>query len=154
LWFASRIRHLTSIEHNEGWYTSVKRDLERNGFRNVDYHLIPKDKEENEAGEAAYVRLIDQIETKSLDFVLVDGVYRDHCTLEGLRVLRPGGVLIIDNVNWFLPCNSFSPNSRTLDQGPRSATWEEVYRQISPWRTIWTSSGVTDTAFYFKPCRP
>ena len=153
LFFAKRIRHLISIEHDEFWHHRVQRMLKDDMQINVDYYLVPKDKDENKADTAAYVTFIEQFDSDSIDFVIIDGVYRDFCALKALRVICSGGMLIIDNVNWFLPCNSYSPNSRTFKEGPAGEVWELVYQSISKWRTIWTSSGVTDTAIFFKPCQ-
>ena len=59
-------------------------------------------------------------------------------------------MLIIDNVNWYLPCRSKAPNSRTAELGPATDVWAAVWRQLAGWRTIWTSSGVWDTAIFIK----
>jgi len=151
LWFAKRLRHLTSVESNPVWHARVQQMLRDNAIANVDHVLIPKDRDDTHGGEAAYVRIIEDFAPDSVDFALVDGVYRDFCALKVLQVLRPGAVLVIDNVNWYLPCRSFSPDSRTFEQGPDGAIWNQVHLAISSWRRIWTSSGVTDTAFFFKP---
>ena len=153
IWFAKRIKHLTSVEHNKSWFTKVQLMSQDNNLNNVDYHLFPVDKEEGQANNAAYVRIVDKFKPNSLDFVLVDGIYRDFCALGVLGKIRPGGMLIIDNVNRYLPCSSYSPNSRTIEQGPKGEIWKKIYESLSHWRTIWTSSGITDTAFFFKPCR-
>lgn len=152
IWFAKHVGRLTSVEHDKIWHEKVRTMISDNGLTNIDYHLFPKDVEDEKGAEAAYVRVIDTFDPESFDFVLVDGVYRDHCCDSVLDKIRPGGVLIIDNVNWYLPCQSFSPNSRTFDEGPDGEIWIRVSEALSEWRLIWTSSGVTDTAFFFKPC--
>lgn len=152
LWFAKRSKHLTSVESDEIWYKMISQKLKDAGQHNVDYRLFPKEVADDNGGDAAYVKIIDRFENNSLDFVLVDGVYRDFCALKVLPKIRPGGLLIIDNVNWYLPSNTYSPFSRTFAQGPDGSTWNNVYQSISRWKKIWTSSGVTDTAFFFKPC--
>jgi len=152
LWFARRVGHLISVEHDQAWFNKVSRMLEEYHLDNVDYHLHPRDKSDEQGFETDYVRIFQGIKSDSIDFVLIDGVYRDYCALESIRVLRPGGLMIIDNVNRYLPGGSTSPNSRTPDDGPKGQTWSKVEQTISQWRRIWTSSGVSDTAFFFKPC--
>jgi predicted O-methyltransferase YrrM len=159
IWFAKRVSFLTSVEHDSCWYSRVHNWLM--GMNNIEYLLVEKDEDDdgNKGKNAAYVKVIDQFEDNSLDFVLVDGAYRGACAIGILQKIRPGGLLIIDNANWFLPCKSFSPNSRTYKQGAVSQTWKEFLNEVegreerNKWRKIWTSSGVTDTAFYFKPCQ-
>ena len=51
--------------------------------------------------------------------VVIDGAYRAHVTKLVMPRLRPGGVMIIDNVNWYLPSRSRAPGSRSTT--PRSA---------------------------------
>ncbi len=152
LWFAKRVGHLISVEHDEVWYNKVSQMLKDNNLNNVDYHLHPRDKADEQGAETDYVKVFQQIKSNSMDFVLIDGVYRDFCALESIRVIRPGAVMIIDDVHRYLPSNSDSPNSRTLKDGPKGQTWEKAYQTISQWRTIWTTSGVSDAAFFFKPC--
>jgi len=151
LWFAKRVKYLTSVEHNKAWYEKVRKALANNGQNNVDYYFIERAREDEEAGDSAYIKIIDRFETDSIDFILLDGLYRDICAEKVLRVIRPGGLLIIDNINWFLPSNSSSPRSRTIKQGPDGEIWRQVSRSIAEWRKIWTSSGVSDTALFFKP---
>lgn len=152
LWIAKRVQHLTSVESNKDWHDKVEAMLKDNGLENVDQLLIPKDKSDDEADSASYVAIVQQFDQGSLDFALVDGVYRDFCALNVIDKLRPGGMLIIDNSNRFLPSNTHSPHSRTPDQGPKGRVWESFSEEVSDWRRVWTSSGVTDTVIFFKPC--
>jgi SAM-dependent methyltransferase len=152
LWFANHIRHLTSVEHNEVWYRKVQQMLKESHQDNVDYHFVPRDKEDEEGDQSAYVGQTERFDANSLDIVLVDGIYRDYCVLNVLNLLRPGGILVIDNVNKYLPSDSHSPNSRTHEDGPGGEAWKQVYQALYPWRRIWTSSGVWDTAIFFRPC--
>jgi hypothetical protein len=152
LWFAKRIQSLTSVEHDEKWFAKVSVMLNDASLNNVIYRHEPKEKNDKEGDHSRYVKALDRIETESVDFVLVDGIYRDFCAKKAIRTIKTGGILIIDNVNWYLPSKSFSPNSRTYEQGPKGSIWKEVNEIVSNWRYIWTSSGVTDTAFFFKPC--
>lgn len=86
-----------------------------------------------------------------LDFALVDGHYRDYSAKFILPKIKSGGILIIDNVNWYLPSKSRAPNSRTRALGPNGKIWAEVAGELAQWRSIWTSSGVWDTAMFIRP---
>jgi SAM-dependent methyltransferase len=143
LWLAARVGRLTSVEHDEAWYQRVKADLHEKGFGNVDYYLC--------TDESEYVSIADKVEDESLDFCLIDGIARDGCALASLSLLKPGGILIIDNCNWYLPCQSRSPNSRRESDGPASDAWKKFLTAVSDWRYVWTTSGVTDTSLWLKP---
>ena len=81
---------------------------------------------------------------------MIDGMYRGYAAQLVMPKIRPGGVMIIDNVNWFLPSRSHAPNSRSLAAGPAGPVWRAVAQDLAQWRTIWTSSGVWDTALFIK----
>lgn len=152
IWFAKRLSFLTSIEHDPAWHEKVSAMIKDNGLSNVDYILAEKDTSERDGHSSRYVQTIRGFQSNSLDFVLVDGVYRSSCALAVVDKLRPAGLLVLDNANWYLPCESFSPNSRTQRQGAASPEWSEFVEVVRKWRCIWTSSGVTDTALFIKPC--
>jgi hypothetical protein len=143
LWFAQRIGRLLSVEHDEQWYSKIKNHIESKGLSNVDYRLS-----EN---EAEYVAVTERLTNRSLDLVLVDGIARDRCALAALPLLRPNGILVIDNSNWYLPSSSHAPNSRHLEDGPASRTWEIFLNEVKGWRFIRTTNGVTDTTLWVKP---
>ena len=150
LWFAARVAALTSVEHDIRWHETVTARLKDHGLGNVDYILAPEDEPMERGGDSAYARTALAFADASLDFALVDGRYRDYSAKFIMPKIKPGGMLIIDNVNWYLPCRSKAPNSRTAELGPATDVWAEVWRQLSGWRTIWTSSGVWDTAIFIK----
>lgn len=143
VWFAARIQHLVSVEDDLQWYQKVKKLLTEQGLSNVDYQLAPD--------QTTYVGIADRFADESLDFVLVDGQqYRSACAVAIVPKLRVGGVLVLDNANWFLPCHSHAPNSRTVATGSVSAEWQHFLELVQNWRLIWTSNGVTDTALFIK----
>lgn len=152
VWFANRICQLTSVEHNDNWATKVREILTEANIKNIEYKHMPKDKKDDEGDDAEYVRVADSFEVDSLDFCLIDGIYREFCALKVIDKIRPGGILIIDDINRYLPSCSYSPNSRSIADGPKGPVWEEVAQRISSWRKIWTTTGITDTALFFKPC--
>ena len=102
-----RVGRLTSVEHHPQWYQEVLRKLSRAGLTNVDYRLISLDHPEQVAEQTpdeptpAYVRVAEEFGDHSLDFVVVDGHYRDHCIRRAVRKLRAGGYLLVDDVNFW-----------------------------------------------------
>jgi predicted O-methyltransferase YrrM len=151
VWFAARVAALTSVEHDPRWHEAVTSSLEERSLGNVEYILAPEDQPMEHGDKSAYARTALAFPNSSLDFALVDGHYRDYSAKFIIPKLKPGGMLIIDNVNWYLPCRSKAPNSRTAALGPATRAWAEVGRELAQWRTIWTSSGVWDTAIFIRP---
>ncbi len=151
MWTAKRLAFLTSVEHDESWYQKVNGLLKESNLSNVEYIFCPENHHVGEQ-EAEYPRIAERFADNSLDYVLIDGIYRDICANAVVDKVGEGGVLVIDNVNWYLPSKSISPDSRSLAEGPASRQWAEFQRRVENWRCIWTSSGVSDTAIYLKPC--
>ena len=91
LWFAERVGHLTSVEHNQEWYDKVKKSLDDRKFSNVDYFHADAGDGEAESFDEPYVVVADKFADASLDAVLVDGVCRGHCAIAVIDKIRPGG---------------------------------------------------------------
>lgn len=151
LWLARRAHRLTSVEHDPGWHAAVSRQLGENRISNVDYLFREQDAEEDFARDSGYVSVARALPEESVDFVLVDGIYRADCANAVLDRLAPGGLLILDDAQRYLPSDSTSPGARRRHDGPASRLWATFLDAVGGWRTIWTSSGVSDTAIWFKP---
>ncbi|PYQ19953.1 MAG: hypothetical protein DMF81_20200 [Acidobacteria bacterium] len=143
-WLARRSRSLVSVEHHAGWYVRVKRQLEAERLPNVDYRLV---------AELDYVEAMSEFPDCYFDYVLVDGLFRDHALLRSIPRLKPGGWLVFDNANWFLPSDSRTPHSRRPRDGPASELFSQAARRLTGWGTVWTTDGVNDTAVFVKPAR-
>lgn len=136
-WFARRVGHLTSVEHDPVWYEQVRADP---AVAHVDYLLM--------VDTEAYVGVARSFPASSLHFALVDGAHRDRCVDAIIHAIKPGGLLTIDNANWYMT----SPETRSphqLWQGTQA--WKDIERRLSLWRLVWTTNGVTDTALFFRP---
>lgn len=152
VWFARRTEHLTSIENNPIWYERVKQMLAQEELENVSYEFRETVQFVEALGEgSSYVQAISQFPDRSVDYILVDGWARDWCCLAGISKLQTGGLLVLDNANWFLPpLHSYAPNSRSIQDGPANVRWEQFWQSVHPWRKIWTSNGITDTLILLK----
>ncbi len=151
LWLSKRLGSLTSVEHNGEWFQQVQKMLNDQGVSNVSYHHCEELAEGQDPGGSSYVGVIDRFGPETLDFALVDGIYRDHCTVRLFERIRPGGLLVIDNIERYLPTDSITPDSRGPDSGYASELWEQAAQTLKEWRVIRTSSGVTDTWIFIKP---
>lgn len=152
LWFAERAKKLTSVEHNPHWYCLVRSRLKERKIANVDLRLVPLPSAPNDESDP-YVGVGYEFENDSLDFALVDGQMRSQCAQVALRLVKPGGILIIDNAEWFIPHDSRSPGALTRTGACVSECWKSVLTELGDWRSIWTSNGVWDTAIYCKPAK-
>jgi len=150
LWLAQQVRRIISIETDAAWLELVWTKTMFHHLDNVELKFCP-DAAANRTERDEYVSAIANT-GKDFDLVIVDGpVKRDLCALAALPNVKPGGLLLLDNVNWYLPSSSRSPSSRSEKDGTGSVKWAQFAQQVSNWRLIWTTNGVFDTAIWVKP---
>lgn len=151
LWLAARVARVISVEHDPGWHARVTAQLEAAEVSNVEYHhaaIASGDRPELQ--EEAYLRPATEALAGSVDMVLVDGILRDAAAVWALEHVRRGGIVVIDNVNRFLPRATRSPASLGPDRSAPTERWRAVAATVSRWRHAWFSNGVTDTAIFFR----
>jgi hypothetical protein len=159
VWLASRLQSLISIELDANWREKVAADIKKNRLEaKVDLRFFPIDVAwKNDIENSPYVRAVDDVSNVSIDFVLVDGWARGHCALVGIRKLKPGGVLVIDDIHAHCPLPSrrvlrgkLPPVLRREGQY-HPPVFEKVMQELKGWRCIWTGNGKQDTALWQKP---
>jgi predicted O-methyltransferase YrrM len=150
IWFAKRVAHLTSIEHNKEWYERIFSKLKNEHIENVTYLFCETEEQKESNSNCEYVRIVDRFPNNSLDFVVVDGIYRDYCAYLVVDKICPGGVLIVDDVHRYLPSNSIAPHAILANGEPASLVWKDFKKLVKKRRCIWTSNGVHDTAIFIK----
>jgi len=151
IWFAERTKKVISIEHNKEWFEIVKNMLKDHALqKKINLHLT---KSSDETNNAEYINIINKLKNNSLDYCLVDGIIRDECALAAIPKLKAGGLLIIDDIERYIPRDpkSHAPAARSAAEGYPTTTWKKVGTKIKNWRYIWVSNGVTDTGIWFKP---
>lgn len=153
IFFAQRLGHLTSVEHNKEWSEIVQARLKELRISNVDYHFIPRQEviptseytfyrdfnltERDFHIRREYHNYFSQISlypVNHFDFVLVDGRARVECSLLAISRLKPGGMLVLDN----------SDRNR----------YEPVFQVLHQWKKVKTTTGLFDTTIWFKPESP
>lgn len=104
-WFGSRLKSLVSIEYHQVWHSTVMNQLHKKGINNVDCRYIPLGHKPEEPTypyyekTPQYVSVVEEFQDKSIDFVVIDGHYRQACILVSLGKIKPGGFLLVDNTN-------------------------------------------------------
>jgi len=137
VWFAGKLRRLTSVEHDPVWFATISRKLADAGLGNVDYRLIPLDHPKSAPEQEVYdplpkyVAIVADFPDESLDFIVVDGHYRSHCIRQSHCKLKPGGFLLVDDANLW-------PDTKP----PVPTHWLEVSR---------SSNGLKTTVIWQKP---
>jgi SAM-dependent methyltransferase len=160
-WLAERTKHLTSFETNPEYFARVREGLRSRDITNVDYRLIPfqdSDSEE-EMLRSEWVQSASAFIDDSLDFVLVDSSPRGCLCAQVAGKLRRGGILVLDNANWYLPPPRWltpAPGSVSVPLGfqgsrvPESTMSPRFLDETKKWRRIWTSDGVQMTLVFIK----
>jgi hypothetical protein len=86
--WAGRALSVTSVESDPAWFARGSQDPAPN-------HTLLL-----ETDRAAYINTIHRGDTW-YDVIVVDGVYRYDCAVESLARVREGGMLILDNADWY-----------------------------------------------------
>ena len=73
LWLAQRIKHLTTVVHDESWYKAVTGKIKAANISNVNYLLCKVTEGQEKAEESSYVQVVNTFSKDSLDFFLIDG---------------------------------------------------------------------------------
>ncbi len=133
IWFARRVRHITSVEGRRSWFDEVARWLAKGALaERVTLRLAEVTSEHNFSPMEIerYAGVIDSMVDGSLDFIVVDGHFREACLRRVATKLRPGGLLIVDNTD-VLPATLLD-TLRTVD----SRTWNNGISETTVIRNI------------------
>lgn len=85
VWLSSRVAQLTTIEHNPAWIDNVKPHV-TGDWRPILQRL-------------PYHQLCGQWGDAEFDLVLVDGKNRVDCVRSSIGLVKPGGVLMLDDAS-------------------------------------------------------
>ncbi len=144
IFFAGKCHKVVSHEHDARWYEKIKKELETQNLGNADYHLYE---------DQRYWRSVNEYLDESFDIVLIDGLYRVDTTLVALPKLRRGGIMLIDDIQRYVPSQSRSPYAkRSYDpENTEDRKWMKICEQVKGFRFYWASDNVKDTLVIFKP---
>lgn len=149
IWFAERTQSVLSIEANPEWHARVQQGIAP--YPTATCVLIECDAGSDPAVIDSYCSAPETIGSGRFDVVLIDGQFRDRCALRSVDLIAPGGLLVVDDVQRFLPSTSRAP-SAVSDYA--SNRWKKFAQRVEGWHLDWLGSGVTDTAIWTRPGGP
>lgn len=146
LWLGKNCGKLYSVEDNKAWFDKISASIKEQQLTNIEYFYLDSSERNNQ-----YVQKLDTFPDGFFDFVFIDGSHRDLLALKAVsKVKNKGGMVIIDNINWFLPHNTISPASVKPGEPHYNKNWELFEQMVAGFELVWTSNGVSDTAFFIK----
>lgn len=93
LYYQNKVKVLNSVEHNKNWYTKTKKAINNNVNLNL-CEVI----ERTDINLAKYADTILKTKT-NYDIILIDGLHRNRCIKNAIRMLNENGYIILDNSN-------------------------------------------------------
>ena len=135
-WFLNRVSELVTLEQNIEWSRYLA-EKHREYISSRKLQMF-----------SSSLEIEETIKTKKFDFVLIDGGDRKLAFDMSNKNLKPGGLLIIDNLERFFNTGRSSPEavSATLNE------WKEIEKLIFSWRNFISSNGIYQTGIFLKPC--
>jgi len=88
VWYAAHAGEVCSVEDYRPWYDKVSIELEKRSLKNINYHFAS-------SPEEYYSFMTDDPE--GFDLVMVDGSTRGDCLKHAAKLLKPGGIIYLDN---------------------------------------------------------
>ncbi len=88
IWLSKLTKNLTSIEHDGRWFQQVKNYIQKQkNCHPVDIQLLPR----------PYDKICAKFPEASFDLIIVDGRDRMKCFEASIKLLKPGGILMLDD---------------------------------------------------------
>ena len=133
IWWAQRVRHVTTIEASPEWHAKVLKELEARSIENVTLELRNGD---------SYTDLT-AFADESFDCVVIDGHARDLVARDAFRIVRRPGVLYLDNTDFAAQwAESYGTAEDTLVDLAQSAGATVTHLTGFPPATFQTTQGL------------
>ncbi|NES76927.1 MULTISPECIES: class I SAM-dependent methyltransferase [unclassified Okeania] len=88
IWLSKLTKNLTSIEHDGMWFNQVKDRIQKQkNCHPVEMKLLAR----------PYHTICEKFPAESLDLIIVDGRDRVKCFEASIKLLKPGGILMLDD---------------------------------------------------------
>lgn len=127
IWYAQRVKDITSVEHHEGWFNQIKSKMPQNA------QLMFKKLEEGNAYEKSVLEA-----GKKYDVIIVDGRKRNNSIEESLQAMSESGVIILDNSER----DNYASGKATLAQ--------HGFKEIAFWGIAPSAAHNTCTSVFYR----
>lgn len=118
VWFSQKTTNLISVEHDEKWAIDVKNYIKTP----TNINLLPR----------PYNNFCNQFPDNFFDLILIDGRERVRCITSSIRILKSGGILMLDNSER----DYYQPGIKLLETWKRT-TVKLIEPPPSTWETSW-----------------
>lgn len=88
IWYAKHAGEVFSVEDYLPWYEKITNVIKVENIDNITYTFVDK--------ESDYYGYMSE-NVGGFDLVMVDGLYRSKCISNASKLVRPGGILYLDN---------------------------------------------------------
>ena len=88
IWYGKHAGEVFSVEDYKPWHDKVSKIIEGKCITNITYKITED--------ESQYCSFMSN-DKKGFDLVMVDGKFRSKCISNASKLVRPGGVLYLDN---------------------------------------------------------
>ncbi|NEO52708.1 MAG: hypothetical protein F6K54_06220 [Okeania sp. SIO3B5] len=125
IWLSKLTKNLTSIEHDAKWFQQIKNYIEKQkNCHPVDIKLLPR----------PYHTICEKLPEASFDLIIVDGRDRMKCFEASIKLLKPGGILMLDDAQRgrYKQCHNLSKDwqfTKTVTQARHTYWWEKPFEQ-------------------------
>jgi predicted O-methyltransferase YrrM len=88
VWYSKYAGEVFSVEDYLPWYNKMSQIIQKKNIKNITYKFLDSEQE--------YSSFMSE-DKLGFDLIMVDGNSRSKCVLESTKLLRPGGILYLDN---------------------------------------------------------
>jgi hypothetical protein len=88
VWYARHAGEVCSVEDYKPWYDKIQKILINEKLQNVNYQFRDH--------TISYSQCFLD-DSSGFDLIMVDGSYRSACIVHAVKLLKPGGILYLDN---------------------------------------------------------
>jgi hypothetical protein len=103
LYFAQKVKEIITVEDDEEWFKKISKNKPNN------LNILFKEEKSN------YLSSIEKL-NKKFDIIIIDASYRLDCCAYVKNNLNSGGMVILDNSDWFNNCADYLREELNLIQ--------------------------------------